>query len=198
MPVGNKPIRTNDSAAALSSGPLDPLRANPPTAAGTKTHKGSSGRDSAPRSKSRSSIVFDLISGGSGTTSATPTSKSVSVSRSPFAQRKSLPPRISYQSSDLSTPSPLELDKMMRNIDRPPPGDPMSPRKSQVHPEVQRKRSTYFEAEFAASNRDPDPARSRVENEAPVLAELKTNVIVSRTVKGQESRTLLTVVADQG
>lgn len=75
---------------------------------------------------------------------------------------------------------------MMRNIDRPPPGDPMSRRKSQIHPEVQRKRSTYFEAEFAASNRDPDPVRCRVQNEAPVLAEFKTNVMVNRTMKPRE------------
>ena len=59
----------------------------------------------------------------------------------------------------------------------------MSRRKTQVHPEIQKKRSTYFEAEFAASNRDPDPARCRVQNEALVLAEFKTNVIVSCTGK---------------
>lgn len=68
---------------------------------------------------------------------------------------------------------------MMRNIDRPPPGDPAGNRKPQMHPELSKKKSAYFETEFAAANRDPDPFRARVQNEAIVVAELKTNVIVS-------------------
>lgn len=68
---------------------------------------------------------------------------------------------------------------MMRNIDRPLPGDPMGNRKSHGHSELSKKRSAYFESEFATANRDPDPVRARVQNEAIVLAELRTNVIVS-------------------
>lgn len=67
----------------------------------------------------------------------------------------------------------------MRNIDRPPPGDPMTTRKSQLHPDLSKKRSAYFESEFAATNRDPDPVKARVQNEAIVMADLRTNVIVS-------------------
>lgn len=180
-----KSIRSNNSDAALSTtlvDTLNPFCPDPPAAAASKPSE-SLCRDQAPRS--RSSIVFDLIS-GTGTTSSTPAFKTTSLSRSSFAQRKSLPPRLSHQSSDNTTSVTFERDKMMRNIDRPPPGDPMSRRKSQIHPEVQRKRSTYFEAEFAASNRDPDPVRCRVQNEAPVLAEFKTNVMVSRTMKPRE------------
>ncbi|KAI1637671.1 Tautomerase/MIF [Biscogniauxia mediterranea] len=69
-------------------------------------------------------------------------------------------------------------DKMMRNIDRPPPADLSSRRKTQVHPEVSKKRSAYFENEFAAANREADPVKVRIHNEAVVLAELKTNVII--------------------
>ncbi|KAI5917962.1 Tautomerase/MIF [Camillea tinctor] len=65
---------------------------------------------------------------------------------------------------------------MMRNIDRPPPADLSSRRKNQVHPEVSRKRSAYFENEFAATNRGSDPVKVRIHNEAVVLAELKTNI----------------------
>lgn len=66
----------------------------------------------------------------------------------------------------------------MRNIDRPLPGDPMGSRKSHGHSELSKKRSAYFESEFATTNRDPDPVRARVQNEAIVLAELRTNVII--------------------
>lgn len=68
---------------------------------------------------------------------------------------------------------------MMRDIDRPPPGDPTGSRKSQLHPELSKKKSAYWENEFAAANRDPDPVRARIQNEAIVMADLRTNVIVS-------------------
>ncbi len=178
MLVGKKPRCSNDSAAALSTGlvdSLDPRRPNSPA-----TAYNSSRRDPGPGS--RTSIVFDLIT-GTGATSPTPASKATSLSGSSLAQRKSLPPRLPHKSTGNTTSIVLGRDKMMRNIDRPPPGDPLSRRKSQLHPEVQRQRSSYFEAEFAATNRDPDPVRCRVQNEALVLAELKTNVIVSCTMK---------------
>ncbi|KAI1465282.1 Tautomerase/MIF [Daldinia caldariorum] len=72
----------------------------------------------------------------------------------------------------------VEGNKMMRNIDRPPPGDPTGSRRSQVHPELSKKRSAYFESEFAAANRDTDPVRARIQNEAIVMADLRTNVII--------------------
>ncbi|KAI8962484.1 Tautomerase/MIF [Daldinia sp. FL1419] len=72
----------------------------------------------------------------------------------------------------------VEGNKMMRNIDRPPPGDPTGSRKSQVHPELSKKRSAYFESEFAAANRDTDPVKARIQNEAIVMADLRTNVII--------------------
>lgn len=67
---------------------------------------------------------------------------------------------------------------MMRDIDRPPPGDPTGSRKSQLHPELSKKKSAYWENEFAAANRDPDPVRARIQNEAIVMADLRTNVII--------------------
>ncbi|KAI1085871.1 Tautomerase/MIF [Whalleya microplaca] len=72
----------------------------------------------------------------------------------------------------------IEGNEMMRSIDRPPPADVLSPRKSQLHPDVSKKKSSYFEYELAAGNRDPEPVRARVHNEAIVVAELRTNVII--------------------
>ncbi|KAI1761452.1 Tautomerase/MIF [Hypoxylon sp. FL1150] len=72
----------------------------------------------------------------------------------------------------------VEGNNMMRDIDRPPPGDPTGNRGSRGHSELSKKRSAYFESEFATTNRDPDPVRTRAQNEAVVLAEIRTNVIV--------------------
>ncbi|KAI1106260.1 Tautomerase/MIF [Jackrogersella minutella] len=100
---------------------------------------------------------------GSGHSSTIPSTSS--------AQRKAHPSRSSKAHI-------VEGNKMMRDIDRPPPGDPKSTRKSQLHPELSKKRSAFFENEFAAANRDPDPVRARVQNEAIVMADLRTNVII--------------------
>lgn len=70
----------------------------------------------------------------------------------------------------------VEGDTLMRPIDRPPPGDRLA---SKCTPESQKRRSTYYQTEFAATNRESNPAKTRVHNEAIVMAELKTNVIVS-------------------
>ncbi|XXH04633.1 GTP-binding protein gtr2 [Hypoxylon texense] len=104
-------------------------------------------------------------------TSSTVSNHSPVASNSPAAQRKSQPTRASKVHI-------VEGNKMMRNIDRPLPGDPMGSRKSHGHSELSKKRSAYFESEFATANRDPDPVRARVQNEAIVLAELRTNVII--------------------
>ncbi|KAI1393403.1 Tautomerase/MIF [Hypoxylon trugodes] len=95
----------------------------------------------------------------------------VSVPSTSSNQRKVQPSRSSKKHI-------VEGNKMMRNIDRPPPGDPTSTRKSQLHPELSKKRSAYFESEFAAANRDPDPARARIQSEAIVMADLRTNVMI--------------------
>ncbi|KAK8058951.1 hypothetical protein PG994_009399 [Apiospora phragmitis] len=50
-------------------------------------------------------------------------------------------------------------------------------RKSQAQPALAKKKSAYYENEFAAT-RENNPALDRVRNEAIVMAELKTNVIV--------------------
>lgn len=65
----------------------------------------------------------------------------------------------------------------MRSINRPPPGDTMSNRKSQQQPSMAKRRSIFYESEFAV-DREVDPAKDRVRNDAIVLAELRTNVIV--------------------
>lgn len=51
-------------------------------------------------------------------------------------------------------------------------------RKSQVQPGLAKKKSAYYENEFAAT-RESNPAMDRVRNEAIVMAEFKTNCIVS-------------------
>ncbi|OTB00102.1 hypothetical protein M426DRAFT_324513 [Hypoxylon sp. CI-4A] len=95
----------------------------------------------------------------------------VNASGTPSTQRKTLISRSSKAHI-------VEGNKMMRNIDRPPPGDATGSRKSQLHPELSKKRSAYFESEFAAANRDTDPIKARIQNEAIVMADLRTNVII--------------------
>jgi hypothetical protein len=89
-----------------------------------------------------------------------------------FAQRKALRPR---SADDVL----VEGNDVMRSIDRPLPGDVVGRRKSQLHPGMSKKNSAYFEAEFAGPNKSDDPAKSRILNEAMVIAELKTNVIIN-------------------
>ncbi|KAI0432207.1 Tautomerase/MIF [Xylaria sp. FL1042] len=88
-----------------------------------------------------------------------------------FAQRKALqsgPPDVVL----------VEGNNVMRSIDRPLPGDVIGRRKSQLHPDVSRKKSAYFESQFAGPDRGDDPVKARILNEATVTAELKTNVII--------------------
>lgn len=76
----------------------------------------------------------------------------------------------------------MEGNKIMRDIDQPLPGDVSANRRTSRMPaDLARRKSAYFESEFAASSKDPDPAKFRVRNEAIVMAELKTNVIVRIT-----------------
>ncbi|ETS76055.1 hypothetical protein PFICI_12999 [Pestalotiopsis fici W106-1] len=87
-----------------------------------------------------------------------------------FAQRKAQLPRPSRSNI-------VEGNHVMRNIDRPPPGDMVHHRRSQRQPGLSKKRSQYYENEFAAG-REMDSTKDRVRNEAIVLAELRTNVII--------------------
>ncbi|KAI0976435.1 Tautomerase/MIF [Xylaria arbuscula] len=99
-----------------------------------------------------------------------PVSKQTRIGPS-FAQRKALqsrPPDVVL----------VEGNNVMHSIDRPLPGDVVGRRKSQVHPDVGRKKSAYFESQFAGPDRGDDPAKTRILNEAVVTAELKTNVII--------------------
>ncbi|KAH8200244.1 hypothetical protein TruAng_005580 [Truncatella angustata] len=52
-----------------------------------------------------------------------------------------------------------------------------SRRKSQLQPGLAKKRSAYYENEFSVG-READPTKDRVRNEAIVLAELRTNVMI--------------------
>ncbi|KAK8066083.1 macrophage migration inhibitory factor [Apiospora hydei] len=88
-----------------------------------------------------------------------------------FAQRKALSSRSSSKSSI------VEGNHLLRSVDRPLPGDMIYRRKSQVQPALAKKKSAYYENEFAAT-RESNPAMDRVRNEAIVMAELKTNVII--------------------
>ncbi|KAI0123855.1 Tautomerase/MIF superfamily [Xylariales sp. AK1849] len=103
-------------------------------------------------------------------TSPLPRQNGVPVSKLSFAQQK----------AELLRPSKSNLvegNNVMRSIDRPPPGDTVNRRKSQLQLGLAKKRSAYFENEFAAG-RAMDPTKDRVRNEAIVMAELRTNVIL--------------------
>ncbi|CAK7208615.1 hypothetical protein SBRCBS47491_000151 [Sporothrix bragantina] len=97
------------------------------------------------------------------------------------------------------TPLLVKGDRhLLRDIDRPPPGDPSTQLRSRRRSLLQvggdagpqtakeressgsvaRKRSQYFEDAFSARDADTSPAKERVRSEAPVLAEVRTNVIV--------------------
>ncbi|KAI1173908.1 Tautomerase/MIF [Nemania sp. FL0916] len=91
---------------------------------------------------------------------------------SSFAQRKSHRQRPSNAVL-------VEGNNVMRSIDRPLPGDVIGRRKSQVHPDLCKKRSAYFESEFAVPSKSDDPAKIRILSEVMVTAELRTNVIIS-------------------
>ncbi|KAH8890905.1 Tautomerase/MIF [Thozetella sp. PMI_491] len=90
-----------------------------------------------------------------------------------FAERKAVMSRP-------STSHIVEGDRLLRDIDRGAPGDPAmdkSRRKSLSRPDVSKRRSTFFEDAF--SYKENNPIKERVRSESTVLAEIKTNVIVS-------------------
>ncbi|KAL8370865.1 hypothetical protein RB595_000959 [Gaeumannomyces hyphopodioides] len=74
--------------------------------------------------------------------------------------------------------------RMLRDIDRPPPGDPSTrTRASQGKVDMAKRRSTYFEDQFASTKKEKNAVASslteRVRSEAVVMAEVRTNVILS-------------------
>lgn len=72
----------------------------------------------------------------------------------------------------------LEGDnRLLRDVKTPPPGDVTRMRRKASHPEVSRQRSIYFEDAFASGDRNY--AGDDIRNEAIILVEVKTNVIVN-------------------
>ena len=72
----------------------------------------------------------------------------------------------------------VEGDQLLRNIDYPLPGDVvMKARKLKSRPDLTKKRSSFFEDVFSVT--EVNPAKERVQSEAIVMAEVRTNVIVS-------------------
>lgn len=100
------------------------------------------------------------------TTSPQPTGPQLS-----FAERK----------AQASRPTKLRTVKgsdNMRDIERPPPGDVFSRKKrSASKPELTKQRSNYFEDAFAV--KEANPGKDRVLSESIVMADVKTNVMVS-------------------
>ena len=91
-----------------------------------------------------------------------------------FAERKAKKP-------ETSTPAPHLVDgnRIMRNIDRPPPGDILRrTRKSPSKPDLAKRRSNINFFEDAFSMTETSPAKERVRGDSMVMAEVKTNVIV--------------------
>lgn len=123
----------------------------------------------------------------STTSSSRPSTATSVVESSPSDQPQSFAQRVVQQQSgpalgfehDMQDAS-SQGDIGMRDIERGAPGDPIGRRKSQLNPDVQKRQNAYFENSFAATNRDPESVRTRQEQNALVMAEFRTNVIVSR------------------
>lgn len=97
----------------------------------------------------------------------------LTANRLSFAERKAA------QLSRPSTPFFVQGDRNLRDIDRAPPGDVLRKTpKPQSRPTLAKQRSNFFEDAFSV--KEVNPARDRVRNEAMVVAEVRTNVIVGR------------------
>ncbi|KAI5867960.1 Tautomerase/MIF [Durotheca rogersii] len=140
-----------------------------------------------------------LVSSSSSASSLSSSSFPPATAHRKLRSARGPPPSPPPPPSRPHRPHLVEGNAMMRDIDRPPPGDPLPAattttaagsgrrKKPPVHPDLARKRSAYFETEFAAANREPDPARTRVQNEAIVVADLRTNVITGPS-RGRAAR----------
>ncbi|KAK4189590.1 Tautomerase/MIF superfamily [Podospora australis] len=103
---------------------------------------------------------------------ANPSRATTSQGNLTFAERKP-------QNGDHSAPYIVEGDRHMRNIERPPPGDNgRRGRKTQSKQDLNKQRSniSFFEDAFL---NDGAAARERIQGDAIVMAEVKTNVIIS-------------------
>ncbi|CAJ2506850.1 Uu.00g080360.m01.CDS01 [Anthostomella pinea] len=126
---------------------------------------------SAPRSP-QASPAHANMGGPASPTAKPPGANPASSTASPsFAQRKANLSRSSNSNS-------FEGTQIMRDIERLPPADNSTSKKSHVHPSLSMRTSAYFENEFGPANRDADSNRERIQNEAMVVAELRTNVII--------------------
>ncbi|KAI1344298.1 hypothetical protein F5Y15DRAFT_366102 [Xylariaceae sp. FL0016] len=72
----------------------------------------------------------------------------------------------------------IEGNNLMRNIERPLPGDTFGPTKNQAKASSTARRDAYFDHEFAATNRDVDSLKDRLQSEAMVVAEFKFNLCI--------------------
>ena len=152
----------------------------------TQSHLSINIYDSNSKSKAISKDIYDDDGVGNN--------EAVGGAALSFAQRAG------QQVARAPTPMLVKGDRhLLRDIERPPPGDPSTqprPRRRSLLPAgsaggatacaendsagpvVARKRSQYFEDAFSARDADTSPAKERVRCEAPVLAEVRTNVIV--------------------
>lgn len=72
-----------------------------------------------------------------------------------------------------------EMDELMQPITRRPPGDTLKPAAVTMgRAELSRRKTHYFEEAFS-SRCVMDTLRERIQSDSMVVAELKTNVIVS-------------------
>jgi len=121
----------------------------------------------------------------STTSSSRPSTATSVVESSPSDQAQSFAQRVVQQQPgsalglehDMQN-APSQGDIGVRDIERGAPGDPIGRRKSQLNSDVQKKQNAYFENSFAATNRDPESLRTRQEQNALVMAEFRTNVII--------------------
>jgi hypothetical protein len=87
-----------------------------------------------------------------------------------------------HQASPQGSPSATDREeqRITRNIDRGAPGDQaiFSDAKTPEQKELARKKSQYYNEVFATRESNAS-ARERVTKESPILADVRTNVIVS-------------------
>lgn len=106
--------------------------------------------------------------------------KSQSISKTVSPQLTGTLRSFGERKAQTSRPTPLstlERSDNMRDIERPPPGDVSRKKRSHSKPELTKQRSDYFEDAFGV--KEANPAKDRVLSESIVMADVKTNVMVS-------------------
>ena len=97
---------------------------------------------------------------------------SITTSGLSFAERKA-------QLAKASMPNLVDGDDLVRDIKTPLPGDSMrTPERPRSRAALAQKRSAYFEDVFSSKPVD-SPAKERLRSETTIVAEVKTNVLVS-------------------